>query len=572
MKKWAFLLVAAAALVYWPLHSRADDGDGNPTGDDGSTLTPAAQPTIRQCAQDGSANPAELTCADVIAAVEAAAATYNDDRMVIAVTNRRGDILAVYRKPSAPDKVVGNFGLQQDTNEVAVALARTASFFSNDRAPLSSRTVRTISGVHFPPGVMYTPTAALYGIENTNRGCQLSDNFLPGQAVPQSRSVDGSVPGLGILTGKPDLSDTDSTLLNPGGVPLFKNNPEGLKADNEINHLVGGIGVAGIPPLQAEYAAFIGFATIAGKYGLPNLPFPGRVLIDGIELPFVQQLTRPGGTAAGTANGKYVAPLRDVDQKPGAIDSPGPVPVGYLVGPNPGPIGGLTKAEVDSIVQNTINTANNTRAIIRLPAGVPAKFIISVSDLDGTLIALYRMPDATIFSIDVAATKARNVIFFSGPNHKICSRSTNPLDSNGNLVCDFPGMTDMNISVSNRTIEWASQPFYPPGIDYSGPGAFFELYKYDSLHPCTQGTDSVSKATNKSGIVFFPGALPLYRNGKMIGGLGVSGDGVEQDDFATSAGVVGFEAPDQIRADQFFIDGARFPYIKFPRNPTILGN
>ena len=50
-----------------------------------------------------------------------------------------------------------------------VALARTAAFFSNNQAPLSSRTVRFISGIHFPPGIAFTPNAALYGIENTNR-------------------------------------------------------------------------------------------------------------------------------------------------------------------------------------------------------------------------------------------------------------------------------------------------------------------------------------------------------------------------------------------------------------------
>jgi hypothetical protein len=45
--------------------------------------------------------------------------------------------------------------------------------FSNDQA-LSRRTVRFISGVHFPPGVAMAPTADLYGIENTNRGCPLN--------------------------------------------------------------------------------------------------------------------------------------------------------------------------------------------------------------------------------------------------------------------------------------------------------------------------------------------------------------------------------------------------------------
>ena len=69
--------------------------------------------------------------------------------------------------------------MQADTKEVAVALARTTSFFSNDQAPLSSRTVRFISGIHFPPGIAYTSNAPLYGIENTNRGCPFNADYHP---------------------------------------------------------------------------------------------------------------------------------------------------------------------------------------------------------------------------------------------------------------------------------------------------------------------------------------------------------------------------------------------------------
>jgi len=85
--------------------------------------------------------------------------------MVIAVVDRMGNILAVYQEPSAPALSTGNFGNQVATPDLAVALARTGAFFSNDQAPLSSRTVRYISGVHFPPGVANAPNAALYGIE-----------------------------------------------------------------------------------------------------------------------------------------------------------------------------------------------------------------------------------------------------------------------------------------------------------------------------------------------------------------------------------------------------------------------
>src|SRR5207344_373039 len=145
----------------------------------------------------------------VLSVVEHAASSVGSHGLAIAVTNRQGDILALFRAPGAPDTAIGNFGAGVDTNELAVALARTASFFSNNQAPLSSRTVRFISGVHFPPGISFTPNAALYGIENTNRGCGFNTTFIPGQEVPPALSIDGSKPGLGIITGKADLTDSD---------------------------------------------------------------------------------------------------------------------------------------------------------------------------------------------------------------------------------------------------------------------------------------------------------------------------------------------------------------------------
>ncbi|MGB7027519.1 MAG: hypothetical protein WBD72_09550 [Candidatus Acidiferrum sp.] len=114
-----------------------------------------------------SVQPLQIT--DVQSIVMAAVNSANVD-MVVAVVDRAGFVLGVYRTQNAPATAVGNFGQMVDANDVAVALARTGAFFSNDQAPLSSRTVRFISGIHFPPGVTNQPPAALYGIENTNRG------------------------------------------------------------------------------------------------------------------------------------------------------------------------------------------------------------------------------------------------------------------------------------------------------------------------------------------------------------------------------------------------------------------
>src|SRR5260370_57388 len=110
-----------------------------------------------------------LQIADVQKIVQAAVDSASVD-MVVAVVDRAGFVLGVFRTQNAPATAAGNFGQVQNANEVAVALALTAAFFSNDQAPLSSRTVRFISGIHFPPGVMNQPPADLIVAEK--RGCQ----------------------------------------------------------------------------------------------------------------------------------------------------------------------------------------------------------------------------------------------------------------------------------------------------------------------------------------------------------------------------------------------------------------
>ena len=70
-----------------------------------------------------------------------------------------------------------------------------------------------------------------------------------------------------------------------------------------------------------------------------------------------------------------------------------------------------------------------------------------------------------------------------------------------------------------------------------------------------------------NGITIFPGGFPLYRDGQLIGAIGISGDGVDQDDLIGISGCKDFQPPERIRADKFAYDGARLPYVKFPRDP-----
>jgi uncharacterized protein GlcG (DUF336 family) len=314
--------------------------------------------------------------------------------------------------------------------------------------------------------------------------------------------------------------------------------------------VLGGIGVVTSSNNSnvSEFAAFAG--STAARSGPtdtfgPTPAAPGVVFIGGIALPFVNQSSLPAGTPAGpvAGAGTYLV---------AAANSLGQPPEGDLITPAAGPLGGLNAADVKQILDNAEATANTTRAAIRLPPGSKTRMVIAVADLDGTIIGLRRMQDSTVFSIDVAATKARNMVYFN-------SAVRTAADLNG---------VPMATAVTNRTISFGAQPLYPPGIDGSSAGPFFNLYAMDLANPCTQGFQSGAANANKSGIVFFPGSAGLFRNGVLVGGLGVSGDGVDQDDYVTNGGTKGFEAPANIRADQIMDQGVRLPYFKFPRNPT----
>ena len=81
----------------------------------------------------------------------------------------------------------------------------------------------------------------------------------------------------------------------------------------------------------------------------------------------------------------------------------------------------------------------------------------------------------------------------------------------------------------------------------------------------------------------FPGSVPIYRNGTLVGGLGVSGDGIDQDDMISFLGLskagsrlgtgIG-NAPASIRSDQISVslsDGrsVRLRYVNCPFTPFL---
>jgi uncharacterized protein GlcG (DUF336 family) len=236
---------------------------------------------------------------------------------------------------------------------------------------------------------------------------------------------------------------------------------------------------------------------------------------------------------------------------------------------------GLTAAQVTRIVNQGIAQAMKTRAQIRVQP-TSAKMVLAVADKDGTLLGVYRMPGATVFSIDVAIAKSRNTAYYA-------SADLQPQDR----VAGVP----LGTAFTNRTFRYLAVPKYPSGNASAAPAPFSILNTpginprtglnvgaplpasafnstvlgYDSFHPGTNFR-ATTPAGNQNGIVFFPGSTALYVGRTLKGGYGISGDGVDQDDVVTFFGAAGFSAPQSIQAVQFFVRGIRLPYIKFSRN------
>jgi uncharacterized protein GlcG (DUF336 family) len=468
---------------------------------------------------------------------------------------------------------------------------------------------------HFPPNVPLTPQVDLFNIEASNRdttvkdGVTLANRFnINGAFIPSyypSNLLLSAPDSYGFISGLDPTAKPRGLGTLPGGIPIFKN-----------GHSVGGIGVffpgttgyadeensalsSNFNPakrdrsLEAEYMAFAalggssgaGFSigTLGGIAPLPGFDLPfGRIDLVGITL----DIFGPGGVQGPENLVRFGQTLGQGNPNDGTnqqIDTTGdtainglPVIDGWLVTPHAG--GGLTAADVTRIIVQGIQQSEATRAAIRLPLDNRARFVFAVTDKDGNVLGMYRTPDSTTFSLDIAVAKARNVAYYADP------AQLQAVDQ----VAGVPAGTAM----TNRTFRYLALSHLPEGIDFAPPGpfsilndggtnptnglnigaplpasAFTSVMGHDVFNPGTNFHDP-NNPLNQNGIVFFPGAVPLYKNGQLVGGLGVSGDGVDQDDVVTFAASNGYGVPQNIpRADQTYYKGVRLPYQKFNRNP-----
>jgi uncharacterized protein GlcG (DUF336 family) len=548
---------------------------------------------------------------ELILAQAATKADQLKQKSIIAVTDREGFLLGLWDMahrlpPQLPVIVFPNLGnpaLRKQNDVVlkiyslaagAITRASTAAFLSSNENAFTSRTAGFIIQQHFPPGIRNTSTGPLVGVglsslffTDVNRVKIIPPGFDGAAPVPV-----GTSPGV-----RAPLFALTSLNDSPGGVPLYKG-----------GRLVGGIGVTGdghptnLTPAGAIFFketqrnATTGFKTgpdfdeeiaLAGQSNFrpPNGILGSNVLINGIRIPYVYpevdqikdvEDTQPLGSFGNAVDTPLLkvaatdptvfttgmpqaspalfpyehATLGGVD---GEIRFPFRAdPVAAIPGREKiGKASRLSVGDVQDIISKAADRAGKTRAGIRLPIGTKMQVFISVVNNPNKageapqILGIFRTGEATIFSWDVSAQKARTALFFS----------------------------NRQLAMSARTVGFLAQRYYPPGLDGRPHGPFFGFQEAVSLRqrPLREQKNGAfpfpGNPNLPNGITIFPGGIPLYRDGYLIGAIGVSGDGVDQDDIVTASGTENFQAPRNIRADSYTYRGARLPYAKFPRDP-----
>lgn len=463
----------------------------------------------------------------------------------------------------------GNFlappGILRDgATLAAISKAGTSAFFSTQGSAITPRTASFIIQEHFPPLTNFSPGGPLFGVQFSQLPC--SDVKMPN--LPFGLAGD------------------------PGAAPIYKNGVAvgavGIEGDGFYSVDVDPSDQDQSPEEIIAVAATQGFEAPAAIRG-------DRILVDGIRLPFLNA-PQTGGPAPAfnTLPGVVLAafPIKPAPASaftpltlggvPGRVVTPKYFPFkdSTVAGPNQ-----LTSADVNRIITQAAQQAYRTRAAIRMPLGSPAEVNIAVVDTNGVVLGLFSTQDAPIFGFDVSAQKARTAAFFSKASAGAELRAAG-LGKFVDAAAADGIRLDGSIAFSDRAGGFLSRPFFPDGIDGTANGPFSKPINVWSpfntgLQAALVGGALVKVLTGQpapsctaipslpNGIQIFAGSVPLYKNGALVGAIGISGDGIDQDDIIAATGSVGFEAPESIRADQFHVRGVRLPYVKFPRHPNI---
>ena len=536
---------------------------------------PGAVPTPGGIQSQLPATAGNLSTSDVQAIISQAvsAAVSLNQRVTVAVTDREGNPLGVFSMTGAPAtttiRSVGAAGMGLEGSVVpaplaAISKAGTGALFSTGGNAFTTRTAGFIIQEHFPPGIDFRPGGPLYGVQFSSLPC--SDIKIPG--LPLGLSAD------------------------PGGLPIYK---DGLA--------VGGVGIEGdglytVDRNPADFdqpAEELIAASAVRGFEAPALIRGDNILVDGIRLPYsnVGSAPAPSTIAFGSLPGALVVgfpilPAQTSAFVPALVAGiAGEVDTRFfpfVAGIAPAGPNALTAAEVQTIMTHAIQQANITRAAIRQPLGSNGRVTIAVVDAGGKVLGVFRQLDAPVFGFDVSVQKARTAAFFSRSDAAALLSGAGFTSYVSRAAADGIQLNG-TVAFSDRAIGFLHRPLFPDGINNTAAGPFstslgewspfnvgleLDLIKANLIATLGGAAVPCSSIPNlPNGVQIFAGSTPLYKNNVLVGAIGISGDGIDQDDIISAAGANGFSPAPAIRADQVFVRSVRLPFLKFPRSPNL---
>lgn len=488
-----------------------------------------------------------------------------------------------------------------------IAKAITAAYLSSEGNAFSTRTASQIIQENFNPREFSQPSGPLFGLQFSQLPCS--------DIMARSGTVGPKASPIGIAA-------------DAGGLPLYRN-----------GSLIGAVGVMSdslynidldITDLEEDQDEVIAVAA-AGPLMAPLDRRADRITADGRSFRFTDSealKSNPANAPAlrdipgqvipvgaffdgtirrGTA---FNTPESGFRADPANADIGGHVVVDAQnqnrFPPRAGTDGLLTAAEVTSILRNSIKVTNRTRAQVRRPLGTQAHATAVVVDTNGVVIGLLRTADGLVDATDVTTQKARTAAFFSRLDAGALLKSVPPaqyaatgdLSSPGSYVDrtrEFladPGAFANGIAWSTRAIGNIHRPNFPDGIFGMPPGPlskpigewspFNQGLQLDLVNNAilgrARGTGCAFLPQIPDGIQIFAGGFPIYRGTQLVGGVGASGDGLDQDDMIAFLGLAyaGLElktgighAPRALRADTIEPRGlgTRLRYVQCPQAP-----
>ena len=547
----------------------------------------------------------------------------------LVVVDRVGNVLGTVRMAdSAPATVIGmatplpsstgleGVGLQtlvEDADELAAtAKALTGAYLSSGGNAFSTRTAGQIVQKNFNPGELNQPGGPLFGVQFSQLPCSDFTSAATGITGPRSSP-------LGLAA-------------DPGGFPLYKSGV-----------LVGGVGALADGRYsidsdimdfdqdkehrnvdeQIALAATFGFSP-ATHIRADRITLEGKTLRFS-DVQFVQLASDPASTPhheqvlAGIDTTEVIAG-RVFGQAESGIRAErlGDVEAFVFVDedgrnrfpPKDAADATLSAQETRQLLVSALAVADRTRSQLRRPLGSSARVTVSVVDAGGEVLGMARSGDAPVFGADVSLQKARTAALFSSADagtllarmpaadYSAIGRAPVAMAAYVDAARAFiaPDALSGSVAFTSRAIGNLSRPNYPDGIEHNPNGPFsksgaawsvfstglqLDLSFNGLLRAIGGDVDGCAGTRAANGIQIFPGGVPIYRDRALVGAIGISGDGVDQDDMIGFLGIheaglalgsgIG-NAPPDMRADMLAPQGERLRYVQCPQAPYLDGN